>query len=121
MSCVMASDSEQPARSRLATDEGYSLSMPMVGWTFGSVALPESKRLMDMAFKRWYMARRYGFYLQELLYLGKPLSQREIDRCNLWIDAGGAAEGSKLKHWDAVRLFERVIGAHAKASGLSGR
>lgn len=44
-----------------------------------------------------------------MLYKGEYLTDLELELCNLWIEAGGAATAQKMEPWDAVNLFERVI------------
>jgi len=69
---------------------------------------------MDLAFKRWRAANRLGFRVRNLIYRGKPLSEHQIELFNHFVESGGALEASKLHHWDAVKLFEKVVSGSGK-------
>ena len=91
-------------------DSGYSHSMPQIAWSYESVSsAATSSRLMYLVLRQWQRAHRLGFKVRNVLYRGRYLSAIELERCNLWLEAGGAAEAQRMEHWDAIKLFERVI------------
>jgi hypothetical protein len=67
--------------------------------------------LMWRMLRAWHAAKRHGFKVRGVLYRGVPLTPEQIERCNLWIQGGGAEQAAKMEHFDAVRLFEGIIGA----------
>lgn len=84
--------------------------MPEIMWTYEvtSDALTRS-RLMYRAFRAWNLARKQGFRVHDVMYRGKPLTERQVDLCNLWVQGGGAATAQNLEHWESITLFERII------------
>lgn len=90
--------------------QGYCRSMPEVAWNYEatSEAVTES-RLMYRVMRAWSFARRHGFRVRGVLYKGTPLNDLQLERLNLWIQGGGAAEAAKMEHWEAVKLFEKII------------
>lgn len=94
----------------LEVRESYYLALPDVTWTYAATSDAFTRsRLMYRVLRAWAYAARYGFKVRGVMYRGKPLSKRELERVNLWIRAGGAAEAAKMEHWEAVKLFERIV------------
>jgi hypothetical protein len=91
-------------------EESYALSMPQIAWCYEPTSkTAESSRLMYLVLRQWNRANKIGFKVRNVLYLGRYLDEQELERCNFWIEAGGAANAQKMEHWEAVNLFERVI------------
>ena len=64
---------------------------------------------MYRALRAWNFAHKHGFKIHDVMYQGKPLTERQVQLCNLWIQGGGAATAQNLEHWEASKLFERII------------
>jgi hypothetical protein len=84
--------------------------MPEIIWSYEvtSDALTRS-RLMYRALRAWNLARKQGFKVHDVMYRGRPLTGRQVELCNLWIQGGGAATAQNLEHWEATNLFEGII------------
>jgi len=90
--------------------DGYTLALPDVTWSYETTSGAfNCSCLMYRVMRAWSFAHRYGFRVHDVMYHGRALNARQIERINLWIQGGGAAEAQKLEHWEAVRLFERII------------
>jgi hypothetical protein len=70
-------------------------------------------RLMYRALRAWNFGHKHGFKLHDVMYLGRPLTLQQVELCNMWIQGGGAATAQNLEHWEAIRLFEKIIDARA--------
>ena len=88
---------------------GDHYSYPQVIWTYLAVSDPQSSRLMDLVLKQWSRAYRHGLKIRDVSYFGRSLTDREVDHCNLFLQSGGTVEASKLRHWDAVKFFDREV------------
>ena len=99
--------------------EGYVLSLPQIVWSYQATSRALcSSRLMYRVLREWNLAHRHGLNIREVLYHGERLTDRQVELCNLWTEAGGAAQAQKMEHWEAVRLFERIILGGRKPSGI---
>jgi len=92
-----------------AVQGGDYHSYPEVVWTYLAVSDPQASRLMDIVFKQWSRAHRHGLKVRDVSYFGRSLTDREVDHCNLFMQSGGTVEASKLRHWDAVKFFDREV------------
>jgi hypothetical protein len=94
--------------------------LPEIVWNFEATSETFKKSvLMYRTFQSWKMASKYGFKLHDVLYCGVQLTPREISVFNIWIQSGAAEAASKLVHWDAVRLFERIKASSSEAGAVS--
>ena len=110
MSGAMPGKSESLKGGSEYSEESYALSMPQIAWCYEPTSkTAESSRLMYLVLRRWNRANKIGFKVRNVLYMGRYLDEKELERCNCWIEAGGAANAQKMEHWEAVKLFERVI------------
>jgi len=84
-------------------------------WTYEATSAAfTSSRLMYRVFRAWNFANKHGFKLHDVLYQGEQLTLREIECFNLWIHSGGAMAAANMDHWEAVKLFERIVGSGAR-------
>jgi hypothetical protein len=99
---------ENPILNSSIVGDAYR-SYPEVIWTYQPVSDPQSSRLMDTVFRQWSRAHRHGLKVRDVSLFGRSLTDRVVERCNLFMHSGGTVEASKLHHWDAVKFFDKEI------------
>ena len=66
--------------------------------------------LLPGAFEKWHRGKNLGLDLVEVSWDGRPLTSREMEKLNLFIQADGAWRASLLDHFEAHRLIADVLG-----------
>jgi hypothetical protein len=84
------------------------LDRQRVTWNFSEPPGYGSEHLPGV-FLRWHRGRLLDLAVESLAVGGHEIAAPDLERLNLFIEAGGAWRASSLTYWDAWRVFEDTL------------
>lgn len=86
------------------------MPLPSLVYTF-SESLPQCRSHVPSILRQWHRGMLLGFELESLCVAGREISERDLERLNLWISAHGAWRCSAMPWHDAADALELVLRA----------
>jgi len=88
-----------------------SYSQPKLTWNFAAPDFENEGTNIVRVLRQWHQASGLGFRIENLTWAGRPLSEQQIERLNLWLSAGAAGQRltNKEDYWSAFAILEKIL------------